>query len=110
MMIKLNTVPQRYGKQTIPGMDLQEDVQTTIDGGIAKPQGPSDTDLDYASWGKCTELKPHSNLQALFDIVRPSSLHKRTKAHHVRVHGSSPSPAQLLFAAILMQPEKAVQP
>jgi hypothetical protein len=92
--IDMTTPAQKIGNQTIPAQTIHEDVALTVDGGVAKPQGPSDADLDYSSWGKCTEVTPPPNLAAFFKPSHYRAFDAVKLSHH------DPKPS-LFFGLVL---------
>jgi len=62
--IDIKTPATKIENQTIPAQTSSEAVTLTVDEGAAKPQGPTDEDLDYSSWGECSEVDP--NLAGFF--------------------------------------------
>jgi hypothetical protein len=92
--IDMTTPAQKIGNQTIPAQTIHEDVALTVDGGVAKPQGPTDADLDYSSWGKCTEVPPPSSLADFFKPSRSRAFDAVKLRHH------DPKPS-LFFGLVL---------
>jgi hypothetical protein len=115
------TPAEKVNGTSIPPLNIQLQFDLTADGGAGKAEPPSDADLDYKSWGSCTEVKPPSTLQEFFQAARSSVLNNvpvarvAVEALKLHLHARKPSLAtELVVTAVDMhlrqtsQPESAV--
>merc|ERR550539_727609 len=60
-------MPRNSSNSTM--METEEMTMTTLN---TKKGGPSDSDLDYSSWGDCKEIKPPPHTSDLLDVLAKS--------------------------------------